>query len=123
VALVLIVDDEVEVARSIGRVLRRDGFDVRTARSGVEALEMLDGVDILLTDVRMPGMSGLELVAEVKRAHPAIRCCVMSGDAGAEGVAAAAPMVEGYLGKPFSHEKLLALVRGARAPPPAAGER
>lgn len=110
--LILIVDDEVQVARSIERLLHRHGYDVRTARSGPEALRLLDGIDLLLTDIGMPGMSGLELVAEVKRLHPAVRCCVMSGDAGAEGMESASPLVDGRIGKPFTHQALLALVRG-----------
>ena len=110
--LILIVDDEVQVARSIERILRGHGHDVRTARSGPEALRLLDGIALLLTDIQMAGMSGLELVAEVKRLHPALRCCVMSADAGAEGMESTSPLVDARIGKPFTHQALLALVRG-----------
>jgi CheY-like chemotaxis protein len=112
VAVILVVDDEVQLARSIGRLFGRHGYSVRTAHSGAEAILLLDGVDILLTDVRMPGMDGLELVAAVKERYPAIRCFIMSGDAGARGMESAAPMVEGRLAKPFKNEDLLALIAG-----------
>ncbi len=110
--LVLIVDDEVQLTLSVARLLRRRGHDVRTATSGAEALGMLDGVDLLLTDMRMPGMNGLELIAEVKRRRPGVRCCLMSGAFGSEGTAAAEALVDAHLSKPFSHDDLLALVQG-----------
>jgi CheY-like chemotaxis protein len=118
VAVILVVDDEVQLARSIDRLLARHGYSVRTARSGAEALRMLDGVDVLLTDIRMPGMDGIELIAAVKERRPAIRCCIMSGDADARGMETASPMVEGRLAKPFSHEDLLALIDGLGGSPP-----
>jgi CheY-like chemotaxis protein len=121
VAVILIVDDEAEVSRSIARVLRRRGYTVRIAGSGAEALGMLDEVDVLLTDVRMPGMSGLELVTAVKAARPAIRCYVMSGDTGVESIAGGAPMVDGYLGKPFTHVDLVALIGHSEEPPRSGG--
>jgi two-component system nitrogen regulation response regulator GlnG len=119
VAVILVVDDEVQVARSIDRVLVRHGYQVRTAHSAAEALGKLDGVDVLLTDLRMPGIDGLELVAAVKERHPAIRCGIMSGDAGARGMETAPPTVEGRLPKPFRNEDLLALIaRLCGSPPP-----
>lgn len=112
-ALVLVVDDEVQVGRSLERLLRRNGYQVRLATSGTEALGLLDGIDLLITDVRMPGMSGLELAAEVKRRAPRVRCCLMSGDAAAEGMQSVAPFVDERIAKPFSHEAMLELLRGA----------
>jgi DNA-binding NtrC family response regulator len=114
--LILVVDDEVQVTRSIARLLRRHGHEVRTAGSAEEALGMLDGVELLLTDVRMAGASGLELAAQVKRLHPTLRCCVMSGDVGAEGMQPSAPNVDGRIAKPFSHEALLGLIGGKGSP-------
>lgn len=106
------VDDEVQVARSIARLLQRRGYEVLTAATGAEALTQLDGVSIVLTDLRMPGMSGLELASLVKRTHPDVRCCLMSGDGGAldasppPGDDAASP-IDARLGKPFAHADLL----------------
>jgi CheY-like chemotaxis protein len=105
-----------DVTRSIARLLRRQGYEVRTAASAAEALDMLDGVDLVLTDVRMPGMSGLQLAAMVKQARPGVLCCIMSGDVGAEGMLSAAPQVDGRIAKPFSHHDLLALIRAAGGP-------
>jgi CheY-like chemotaxis protein len=111
VSSILVVDDEVEVGRSLKRLLGRDGHDVRTARSGHEALQMLDGIELLVTDVRMPGMSGFELAAEVRRRLPAIRCCLMSGDASAEGMQSTTAFVDARIAKPFVNQDLLDLVR------------
>lgn len=120
-ALVLVVDDEVQVARSIARVLRRKGHDVRVAHSGLQALGMLGGVDLLLTDARMPGMSGLELIGRARALRPELRCCIMSGDASAEGMADGVAHVDDRLAKPFDHETLVALVE--RFSPPGTSTR
>jgi DNA-binding NtrC family response regulator len=82
--LVLIVDDEVQVARALARVLTRNGYCVRTAHSGRQALESLDGVQLVISDVRMPGMSGTDLIDAVRRLHPAMRCALMSGFEGSD---------------------------------------
>src|SRR5690606_17032851 len=67
-ARVLVVDDNEEHARVASRVLSRDGYSVRTASSAGDALEMLhtDPVDIVVTDVDMPVMDGLEFLSELK---------------------------------------------------------
>ncbi len=68
---VLIVDDEADILRVISRVLRRAGLTVVTARSGEEALEVLSSqsdFDCLLSDIMMPGISGIELVQRIPAA-------------------------------------------------------
>ena len=111
---ILVVDDEVQVARSIERVLRRHGYDVRTAHSGADALAQLDGVGVMLTDLRMAGMSGIELAHAVKRTCPEVRCCLMSGDGGAlggiEGADITPSQIDARLGKPFANSDLLEVV-------------
>lgn len=65
---VLIVDDNCEHARMAERILERDGFAIRTAASGADALEMLaeSSADVVLTDIEMPRMDGLQLLREIK---------------------------------------------------------
>ncbi|MGH2729991.1 MAG: ATP-binding protein [Actinomycetota bacterium] len=115
-ARVLIVEDEDGVREVARRVLVRHGYDALVARSGDEALALLNGggvsVDLLLTDVVMPGISGKELVDLVRRRHPRIKAAFMSGYAD-EHMGADIAAEEEVLEKPFSAEELLLFVQGA----------
>ncbi|MCZ6569529.1 MAG: response regulator, partial [Deltaproteobacteria bacterium] len=66
---VVLVEDEEVLRRTLARTLEREGHDVRTAESAEEALELVQRgpPDLLLTDYRLPGMSGYELLRKVKR--------------------------------------------------------
>ncbi|CAN5172889.1 hypothetical protein BH24GEM2_BH24GEM2_11070 [soil metagenome] len=80
---ILLVEDEEQVRRFAGRVLRRMGYTVREASGGEEALRLLGGEDappdLLLTDLVMPGMSGRELAEAMTGQHPSIPVLYMSG--------------------------------------------
>ena len=79
---VLIVEDEPEVRMLIARMLRREGYDVLEAGDGESAIQVAKGperIDLLLTDVVMPGMSGSELTRVVKELRPDIKVIYMSG--------------------------------------------
>src|SRR5262245_59518935 len=71
-ACVLLVDDEPHVTAALASALRREPVRVVTASSAAEALERLahDGVDVVVSDERMPGMGGTDLLAEVRRRWP-----------------------------------------------------
>jgi two-component system alkaline phosphatase synthesis response regulator PhoP len=71
-ASILVVDDEAAIRYSVSKTLQRVGYVVREAASGEEALEMLKGnwFDVVLTDIRMPGIDGVELVRRIKDADP-----------------------------------------------------
>jgi two-component system response regulator PilR (NtrC family) len=77
---VLVVDDERSMRELLSIVLRRDGYDVLLAETGKAALEVLkrERVDILITDIRMPEMSGVDVLREAKLIDPAIICIVMT---------------------------------------------
>ena len=68
----LLVDDEEQILNSLRRSLRREGYELVTARTPREALECLDeqSFDAVLTDYKMPGMTGVELLAKVARLQP-----------------------------------------------------
>lgn len=117
--VVLVVDDELQVVRMVARLLRRHGCDVRTACSAKEALGLLEDVDVLLTDLRMPEMNGIELVDEAKRRRSSLRCFVMSGDGLAVSCDTASRVVDGRLPKPFTNEELIELVSGVATMPVA----
>ena len=79
-AHILLVDDEPEVLNAISRVLRRD-YDFSKANSAHEALSILEhtDVDIILSDIRMPNLDGIELLRIIKRNKPAIARVLLSG--------------------------------------------
>jgi two-component system, cell cycle response regulator CpdR len=78
---ILVVDDEPMVRESLQLMLKLDGHAIDLVASGPEALQRYDSApyDIVLTDNRMPGMSGLQLAHEIKRRNPRQRIILFSG--------------------------------------------
>ena len=115
VGFVLVVDDEPLVRRFAVRVLEEDGFQVREARDGLEALALLQAsgpeVVCVISDVVMPGCDGVKLLEAVSVSHPGLPVILMSAYGPAElaerGIAAPCAI----LSKPFNHERLLEEVR------------
>ena len=105
----LVVDDDPVVARSFERVLKGKGYAVITARDGEEALRKLSNeeYDAVFTDIRMPGMSGLEVAERVKARQPWLPVVIVTGYGSEENEArAAAAGVSGFLRKPLSPEMI-----------------
>jgi CheY-like chemotaxis protein len=115
---VLVVDDEPIVRNVLTLCLRSVGFAIWQAGDGYEALESYrvrrEEIDVVLLDVRMPGLNGPRTFAALREINPEIRCCFMSGDAGeyTVGELLAAGAV-GFLAKPFRVAEVEALVRQA----------
>ncbi len=113
---VLIVEDDDVFLRPLRRALELEGFDVLTAGSGEEALDLLkcEDVDLALTDQRLPGMDGVELVRQLKSRHPEVGVVVMTayGTIGAA-VEATRLGAEDYLVKPFEPDEILLVLRRA----------
>jgi CheY-like chemotaxis protein len=80
-ATLLVVDDEASIRLSLSQALIEIGYSVRCAEDGFSALRELRSAvpDLLLSDLNMPGMSGFELLSEVRRSFPLIRTIAMSG--------------------------------------------
>ena len=80
---ILIVDDEPEVAEVLAKSLDRQGHRITTVNSGEDALRRLEDtpVDAMFLDVSMPGMNGLEVLAEVRRRRPTLAVVVITGHA------------------------------------------
>ena len=78
---VLFVDDEPNVLRSYKRALRHEEYEVLVAHSGLEALEVVKAhhVDIVVSDFRMAGMNGIELLQAVRSFDSKIVCAILSG--------------------------------------------
>jgi two-component system cell cycle sensor histidine kinase/response regulator CckA len=106
---VLLVDDDDDVRRMVERVLRRAGYKVVVATSGADALtrarELGGEIDLLLTDMVMPGMTGQDLVRELSVGHPRLEVVFMSG------YHPGAPIdPRRFVAKPFEREALLDVV-------------
>jgi HD-like signal output (HDOD) protein/CheY-like chemotaxis protein len=101
---ILFVDDEPLVLQGLQRMLRglRDEWDMQFVSSGPEALEAMAGqpADVVVSDIRMPGMNGAELLQEVARRHPAAIRMVLSGDAHPEHVLQCVNIAHQFLAKP-----------------------
>ncbi len=114
-ASILVAEDETLAAMAIEDMLRDAGFEVLLAGDGQQALEIaaLNHFDLLLTDLRMPRLSGNELVRKLREGRPGLPVIVMTGYAPPGGVGALqsgyGPMV--LLNKPLDPEELLENVR------------
>lgn len=106
-AKVLVVDDDRIVGQSFNRVLSEKGYDVSTALDGEEALRKVgsNGYDMVFTDIKMPGMDGLEVAKRIKEMNPWMPVVIVTGygteanESRAEEVG-----VSGFLRKPLSPE-------------------
>jgi DNA-binding NtrC family response regulator len=80
---VLFVDDEPNVLSALQHTLHKENYDIRTAQSGQEALEIIrnDPIDVIVSDDRMPGMLGSELLATVQQEFPLIVRLLLTGQA------------------------------------------
>jgi CheY-like chemotaxis protein len=113
---ILLVDDDEGVRTVSRRILQRAGYTVLSAPDGVEAMRMVaesaDRVDLLVTDVVMPGLGGRDLVTHVRERHPELRVLFVSGYT-EEGVRKQGVLQPGteFLEKPFTAERLAQKVR------------
>jgi CheY-like chemotaxis protein len=116
VTSVLVVDDDMAFRTTIGRDLADQGFDVRLAQNADEASEILtiEPTDILLTDLRMPGADGIDLLDRVRSLSPRTRAILMSGFASARDYQRAVECgAVRVLCKPFTSAELLQAIRQA----------
>ncbi len=113
---VLVVEDESEVRRAAVGILKSLGYRVLSAASGQEALALVDdSIQLIVTDIVMPGISGRELAEHVRRTRPKIRILYMSGYAyhTDSNMASFPRKEEAYIQKPFTPATLTAKVREA----------
>lgn len=112
----LLVDDETDFRRTVAKRLIKRGIDTIQAASGKECLEILkkNPVDVVVLDVKMPGMDGIETLHHIKKEHPEIEVIMLTGHAttqdGVDGIKTGA---FDYLSKPIELEHLLGKVRQA----------
>lgn len=117
---VLLVDDDDAVRLLVRRILDRGGFELLEAANGFEALRLAEahpgGVDLLLSDVAMPGMGGTELAQRLRERQPSVGVLFMSGYFDQETVRT--PIEEGrewFIEKPFTPDELASRVAAVLA--------
>lgn len=116
---VLVVDDDLEIAQALVRTLRQHGYSTLVAHDGLEALELLGDahVDVLLSDIDMPGMDGVTLAMRVRKQKPDIVRILLTGNARLDTalIAINRGEVHRYLTKPWVPEELLRTIDDAFA--------
>jgi DNA-binding NtrC family response regulator len=115
VTTILLVDDDAGVRFALTEVLRDRGYHVRSASSGAEAMTLLDGVDVVVTDFSMPGMDGLELVSRIAVRAPALPVILLTAH-GSENLVriASSRGACGCVSKPFDIDDIARVIEHAR---------
>lgn len=110
---ILIADDEREMAQLLGHLMRREGLTPLLAQDGAEALQLVRAraPDVLLADLRMPGMDGMELMRQAKDLDPGLPVILITAFADVRGaVDALRAGAHDYLAKPFEHQQVIHVV-------------
>lgn len=119
-ARLLVVDDDLDTCANLSDILTDIGYEVRTAPDATAALRALDeqGVDIVLLDLKMPGMDGLQLYCEMKRRSASTVAILITGFTDSKTRAQAKQLgVSHILSKPVDVSALLPLISAAARPP------
>ncbi|RPI78082.1 MAG: sigma-54-dependent Fis family transcriptional regulator [Desulfobacteraceae bacterium] len=113
---VLIVDDEESILQALEGILTDEGFDVLKADSGTAALELIETSlpDLVLLDIWMPGIDGMQTLGKIKEAHPQQQVVMMSGHASIDTAVKATKLgAHDFIEKPLDYQKLLLAINNA----------
>jgi len=113
---VLIVDDEPSILKSLSGLLSDEGFEVLTAANGYEALKIIDTEfpDLVLLDIWMPGIDGIETLKEIKKSNPYIQVIIISGHGTIETAVKATKLgAFDLIEKPLSIDKIIVAINNA----------
>ena len=114
---IIVVEDNVRINRYISGILKKalpSDVNIESAFDGERALQMAkSGVDAVITDIRMPKMSGIELITEVKKMFPKVKIVIISAYEDFKvAQEAIALKVDQYLLKPFDDKKMIDIAKG-----------
>src|SRR6056297_487092 len=113
---ILIVDDETSILKSLSGILADDGFETMTATNGYEALKYMEteSPDLVLLDIWMPGIDGIETLKEIKKNHPGTQVVMITGHGTIE-TAVNATKIGAYdfIEKPISIDKVIVAINNA----------
>ncbi|MDP8261669.1 MAG: response regulator [Candidatus Ancaeobacter aquaticus] len=111
---ILVVDDNVEQVTILEKIFTKDGYQVDISSNGFDALQivMREDIDIVITDMSMPGMNGLKLLRQVKEKKPEVQVIIITafGEWGAYAEALKEGAYE-FVSKPFKVEEIIKLVK------------
>ncbi len=113
---ILVVDDEPSIVQSMKGLLSDEGFEVLTASNGYEALQMIDNEspDLILLDIWMPGIDGLETLKEIKTSNPFIQVIIITGHGNIETAVKATKLgAFDLIEKPLSFDKTIVAINNA----------
>lgn len=113
---ILAVDDEVTILDSLSGILSDEGFEVLTASNGYEALKIIEeeSPDLVLLDIWMPGIDGIETLREIKRTNPFLQVVIISGHGTIETAVKATKLgAYDFIEKPLSIEKVVVTINNA----------
>jgi response regulator RpfG family c-di-GMP phosphodiesterase len=118
-SLVVLVDDDPEILHSLGRLLRRERFELLTTQSPAQVLEWARQrpVDLVIADQRMPDMSGTELLGRLRECSPATKGVILSGFPDTALIVERAGLrIERLIAKPWENDSLKSTVRDLLVP-------
>lgn len=121
---IIIVEDEDTLCESLKRVFIRNGYDVDISGSAETAIELLKtkAYDVIITDIVLPGISGIDLLKKYKKQKPEQIVIIMTAYANLEtAIEALRAGAYDYLTKPFTHEEILGVVKNAVSGVPPRG--
>ena len=113
---ILIVDDETSILQSLSGLLSDEGFEIQTAANGYEALKVIDteSPDLVLLDIWMPGIDGIETLKEIKKHNPHIQVIIISGHGNIETAVKATKLgAFDLIEKPLSIDKVIVAINNA----------
>jgi DNA-binding response OmpR family regulator len=113
---VLLVEDESSVAKGLAMVMREEGYEVDIADTGQGALQKFggNGFDLLVADLRLPDIDGMEVIQHVRQKRPGTKVLIVTGYPSVSSAVQAVKMgVSDYLRKPFTDDEFIAAVRNA----------
>ncbi|MGD8740443.1 MAG: response regulator, partial [Desulfobacterales bacterium] len=113
---VLVVDDEKSIVQSLSGLLSDEGFEVSTAVNGYEALKVIDSEspDVVLLDIWMPGIDGIETLKEIKKYNPHIQVIIITGHGTIETAVKATKLgAFDLVEKPLSIDKIILAINNA----------
>lgn len=115
-AEILVVDDDPQMREDIAEMLSKEGYNLTTVGSGEEALKMIQekDFDVVLTDLMMPGISGMDVLREIKKIKPRTRVIIITAFATIESAVEAMKMgASDYISKPFKINEVQVTVKRA----------
>jgi len=112
---ILVIDDEDIVRISISRALAPEGYEIKTVKDGSEGMKQLEQeeFDLVLTDLKMPNMDGIEVLSNIKNRWPKTDVVIVTGYQTVETAVKAIKLgAADYIEKPFTPDSLIATVSG-----------